>query len=303
MTLTALQDFTALEAALKDVSQLLEETFDALLPVPDSGERRVVEAMRYALFAGGKRLRPLLTIATADLFDVSRTSSLRAAAALECIHTYSLVHDDLPAMDDDDLRRGKPTVHKAFDEAVAILAGDALLTFAFEILADESTHMDPRVRSALVSIIARASGHHGMVGGQMLDLDAEHRALSEQEIIRLQQMKTGALIVSSVEAGAVLGRASSHARHALVAYARAVGLAFQIADDLLDHTASAEDMGKATGKDAEQGKATLISLWGEERAREQSQILTDQALAYLKDFGNKADLLRDIALFAIHRRR
>lgn len=303
MTLTALQDFTALEAALKDVSQLLEETFDALLPVPDSGERRVVEAMRYALFAGGKRLRPLLTIATADLFDVSRTSSLRAAAALECIHTYSLVHDDLPAMDDDDLRRGKPTVHKAFDEAVAILAGDALLTFAFEILADESTHMDPRVRSALVSIIARASGHHGMVGGQMLDLDAEHRSLSEQEIIRLQQMKTGALIVSSVEAGAVLGRASSHARHALVAYARAVGLAFQIADDLLDHTASAEDMGKATGKDAEQGKATLISLWGEERAREQSQILTDQALAYLKDFGNKADLLRDIALFAIHRRR
>lgn len=303
MTLTALQDFTVLEAALKDVSQQLEATFDMLLPVPGGGERRVVDAMRYALFAGGKRLRPLLVLATADLFDVSRTSSLRVAAALECIHTYSLVHDDLPAMDDDALRRGKPTVHKAFDEATAILAGDALLTFAFEILADENTHMDSRVRSALVAIIARASGHYGMVGGQMLDLDAEHRTLSEQEIIRLQQMKTGALIVASVEAGAALGRASTHARHALVAYARAVGLAFQIADDLLDHTASAEDMGKATGKDAEQGKATLISLWGEERAREQSQILTDQALAYLKDFGNKADLLRDIALFAIHRRR
>jgi farnesyl diphosphate synthase len=281
----------------------LEETFDALLPVPDGGEQRVVEAMRYALFAGGKRLRPLLVIATADLFGVSRTSSLRAAAALECIHTYSLVHDDLPAMDDDDLRRGKPTVHKAFDEAVAILAGDALLTFAFEILADESTHMDPRVRAALVSLVARASGHHGMVGGQMLDLDAEHKSLSEQDIIRLQQMKTGALIVSSVEAGAVLGRASSHARHSLIAYARAVGLSFQIADDLLDHTATEEDMGKATGKDADRGKATLLSLWGEERAREQAHILTEQALGYLKDFGNNADLLRDIALVAIHRRR
>lgn len=303
MTLTSVQDFTRLETALTEVSQALAETFDALLPVPDGGERRVVEAMRYALLAGGKRLRPLLAIATADLFDVSRTSGLRAAAALECIHTYSLVHDDLPAMDDDDLRRGKPTVHKAFDEATAILAGDALLTFAFEILGDESTHMDPRVRTQLVSVIARASGHHGMVGGQMLDLDAEHKNLTEQDVIRLQQMKTGALIVSSVEAGAILGRASSHARHALVAYARAVGLAFQIADDLLDHTASAQEMGKATGKDSEQGKATLISLWGEERAREQARILTEQALGYLQDFGNKADILRDIALFAIHRRR
>ncbi|WP_188873663.1 polyprenyl synthetase family protein [Iodidimonas muriae] len=301
--LKKVDDFSALETALTDISGELEETFDALLPVPDGGDAKVVEAMRYALFAGGKRLRPFLVRATADLFGVSRTSSLRAGAALECIHTYSLVHDDLPAMDDDDLRRGKPTVHKAFDEATAILAGDALLTFAFEILADESTHTDPRVRATLVSLIARASGHHGMVGGQMLDLDAEDKTLGEKEIIRLQQMKTGALIVSSVEAGAVLGKASPHARHALVAYARAVGLAFQIADDLLDHTASEAEMGKATGKDADAGKETLLSLWGEDRAREQARILTEQALGYLEEFGDKAELLRDVAQFAIHRRR
>nr|WP_313979841.1 polyprenyl synthetase family protein [Iodidimonas nitroreducens] len=203
------QDFSGLEAALGDVSHALGETFDALLPVPESDDGRVVEAMRYALFAGGKRLRPFLLRATADLFGVSLTSSLRAGAAIECIHSYSLVHDDLPAMDDDDLRRGKPTVHKAFDEATAILAGDALLTFAFEILSDESTHADPRVRAQLVSVAARASGHHGMVGGQMLDLAAEHKQLTERDIIRLQQMKTGALIVSAVEMGAVLGKAST----------------------------------------------------------------------------------------------
>ncbi|GEQ98064.1 hypothetical protein JCM17844_17010 [Iodidimonas gelatinilytica] len=166
MMLKKVYDFSALETALTDISGELEETFDALLPVPDGGDAKVVEAMRYALFAGGKRLRPFLVRATADLFGVSRTSSLRAGAALECIHTYSLVHDDLPAMDDDDLRRGKPTVHKAFDEATAILAGDALLTFAFEILADESTHADPRVRAALVSLIARASGHHAWSVGR-----------------------------------------------------------------------------------------------------------------------------------------
>ncbi|WP_281300341.1 MULTISPECIES: polyprenyl synthetase family protein [unclassified Iodidimonas] len=303
MTMTMVQDFSGLEAALGDVSLALGETFDALLPVPESDDGRVVEAMRYALFAGGKRLRPFLLRATADLFGVSLTSSLRAGAAIECIHSYSLVHDDLPAMDDDDLRRGKPTVHKAFDEATAILAGDALLTFAFEILSDESTHADPRVRAQLVSVAARASGHHGMVGGQMLDLAAEHKQLTERDIIRLQQMKTGALIVSAVEMGAVLGKASTHARHALVAYARAMGLAFQIADDLLDATASADEMGKATGKDAAAGKATLVSLWGEEAAREKAEILTDQALSYLKEFGSKAELLREVAQFAIHRRR
>lgn len=296
-------DFSALETALGEVSQDLEETLEAILPVPEGGERRVVEAMRYALFAGGKRLRPFLAVATADLFAVRRKSALRVGAALECVHTYSLVHDDLPAMDDDDLRRGQPTVHKAFDDATAVLAGDALLTFAFEILSDESTHEDPRVRVALVSGLARAAGHHGMVGGQMLDLDAEHRRLDREQITRLQTMKTGALIAASVEAGAVLGRATPKQQHALVGYARAVGLAFQIADDLLDHTASAEELGKATGKDAAAGKATLVSLLGVERARAQAEVLAQQALGYLRDFGDKAELLRAVALFAIHRRR
>lgn len=303
MTLKEVRNFSTLETALDQVSRDLEETLDALLPVPEGDDGRLIEAMRYALFAGGKRLRPFLVLATADLFGVSRHGALRAAAALECIHTYSLVHDDLPAMDDDDLRRGKPTVHKAFDEATAILAGDALLTFAFELLADESTHADPRVRAALVSHVARASGHHGMVGGQMLDLAAEHKTLDEAQVNRLQQMKTGALIVAAVEAGAILGKAALHTRHALIAYARAVGLAFQIADDLLDETASAEEMGKATGKDAGAGKATFLSLWGRERAKSQAELLIGQAVDTLKEFGNKAELLREVALFAIHRRR
>jgi len=303
MTLAEVHDFTRLQAALQDTSERLEESLDALLPLPDAGERRVIEAMRYALFAGGKRLRPFLTVATADLFGVNRSCSLRAGAAIECIHTYSLVHDDLPAMDDDDLRRGQPTVHKAFDEATAILAGDGLLTLAFELLADSDTHADPNVRTALIRTIARAAGHHGMVGGQMLDLEAEHRQLDEQQITRLQQLKTGALIVASVEAGALLGKASTRLRHALVGYGRALGLAFQIADDLLDQTASTDELGKATGKDAQAGKATLVSLIGEDRARRQAKLLTDQALSYLDEFSERAALLREVAVFAIQRRR
>jgi len=303
MTLAEVHDFSRLHAALSDISDRLEYTLDGLLELPEGGEGRVIEAMRYALFAGGKRLRPFLTVATADLFGVSRDCSLRAGAAIECIHTYSLIHDDLPAMDDDDLRRGQPTVHKAFDEATAILAGDGLLTFAFELLADPDTHADPNVRTALMRSIAHAAGHRGMVGGQMLDLEAEHRRLDEQQITRLQQLKTGALIVASVEAGALRGKAPARLRHALVGYARAMGLAFQIADDLLDHTASEDELGKATGKDAEAGKATLVSLIGEERARRQAQLLTDQALNHLEEFSERAALLREVAVFAIQRRR
>ncbi|GAB4136889.1 MAG: polyprenyl synthetase family protein [Rhodothalassiaceae bacterium] len=303
MTLREVRNFSALEAEIESVSRDLEETLDALLPVPEGDDGRLIEAMRYALFAGGKRLRPLLLLATSSLFGVSRHAALRAAAAIECIHTYSLVHDDLPAMDDDDLRRGKPTLHKAFDEATAILAGDALLTFAFELLADESTHADPRVRASLVALVARASGHHGMVGGQMLDLAAEHRTLDEVQVTRLQQMKTGALIVASVEAGATMGKASLHVRNNLVSYARALGLAFQIADDLLDETATADEMGKATGKDAHAGKATFVSLWGRERAARQARLLVSQAVDTVREFGDKAALLRDIAEFTIHRRR
>jgi len=303
MTLAEIRDFSTLTAALEKTSAEIEETLDSLLPVPENGERRVIEAMRYALFAGGKRLRPFLTVATADLFGVDRSCSLRAGAAIECIHTYSLVHDDLPAMDDDDLRRGQPTVHKAFDEATAILAGDGLLTFAFELLSDEAAHADPHIRAALVRIVAHAAGHHGMVGGQMIDLEAETRKLDEQQITRLQQMKTGALIVAAVEAGALLGKASPRHRQALVGYARGLGLAFQIADDLLDHTASAAELGKATQKDAEAGKATLVSLAGEERARRQAELLAHQALEHLGDLSEKAELLREVAMFAIHRRR
>ncbi len=304
MSSTAGQDFGALEAALGDLSQDLEGLLDKLLPLPEGGERRVVEAMRYALFAGGKRMRPFLAVTVADLFGVARHSALRVGAALECIHTYSLVHDDLPAMDDDDLRRGKPTVHKAFDEATAVLAGDALLTLAFEILAHEETHADPRVRADLVARIARAAGHHGMVGGQMLDLDAEHRELSLAEVTRLQRMKTGALIEVSVEAGGILGKAAPPLMQHLRTYGRAVGLAFQIADDLLDETASAEEMGKATGKDAAAGKATLVALMGAERARAHAEAMVEQATLALLAFDSpEVALLKDLARFTVARRR
>jgi len=296
------RDFSALTTALEATSSEVERTLEGILPVPDGDEARVVAAMRYALFGGGKRLRPFLTVATADLFGTAREYSLRAGAAIECIHNYSLVHDDLPAMDDDDLRRGQPTVHKAYDEATAVLAGDALVTVAFEILAEEATHPDPGIRAALVASLARAAGYRGMVGGQMRDLAAEHRRLSEAEITGLQRMKTGALIVAAVEAGALLGGASAAEREALTAYSRALGLAFQIADDLLDHTASAAELGKAAQKDAEAGKATLVSLAGEERARAEAERLANQALAHLNGFSRGAELLRAVAMFAIHRR-
>lgn len=295
--------FAALKDAMAEVGGAIDALLDELLPLPEGGERPVVEAMRYALFAGGKRFRPFLIVATADLFGVARRSSLRAGAALECIHTYSLIHDDLPAMDDDDLRRGQPTVHKAFDEATAILAGDALLTFAFEILADEETHPDPRVRVRLVEVVARGAGHRGMVGGQMLDLAAEHHELDKAEVTRLQRMKTGALIEASVEAGALLGRASPVLVHHLKTYARAVGLAFQIADDLLDRTASAEEVGKATGKDAEAGKATLVDLLGVERALAHAHAMVEQAGEALKVFDEeKTMLLADLARYTVDRR-
>ncbi|MFQ5346658.1 MAG: polyprenyl synthetase family protein [Rhodothalassiaceae bacterium] len=305
MTKPAVKEtFAALETALDALARDLDGVLHKLLALPEGGERRVVEAMRHAIFAGGKRLRPFLTVAVADLFGVSRHSALRAGAALECIHTYSLVHDDLPAMDDDDLRRGKPTVHKAFDEATAILAGDALLTLAFEILASEETHADPRVRADLVACVARAAGHHGMVGGQMLDLDAEHRDLSLAEVTRLQRMKTGALIEASVEAGGLLGKAPPALMQHLKSYGRAVGLAFQIADDLLDETASAEEMGKATGKDAAAGKATFVALMGAERARAHAEAMVEQATLALTTFDSPTvPLLKDLARFTVARRR
>ena len=290
------------DEAIAEAQRLTDAALRRLIPEVDSPEARVFDAMRYSTLAGGKRIRPFMVIASADLFNVSRECSERVAAAVEMVHTYSLIHDDLPAMDDDDLRRGMPTCHKQFDEATAILAGDALLTLAFEVLADDKTHRQAEVRSELVLDMARAIGAHGMVGGQMLDIWAETHKLDVPQITRLQRMKTGALIAYSCQAGAILGRADTHQRHLLSAYAHDIGLAFQIADDLLDVSSTAEELGKATQKDEAAGKATFVSLLGVERAREQATILVDQATKHLEIFGEKGNILRDLAKFVVERR-
>jgi farnesyl diphosphate synthase len=263
---------------------------------------RLAEAMRYAALGGGKRFRPFLVIEAATLFGVTEQQALDTAAAIECIHCYSLVHDDLPAMDDDDLRRGRPTVHKAFDEATAILAGDGLLTIAFEILSAPTVHHDPAIRAELVLGLARASGWRGMAGGQMLDLEAEGVLQDISGIRRIQALKTGALIEFCVDAGAILGRSSAPEREALRTYARALGLAFQVADDLLDAEGSPEQVGKATGKDAGAGKATFVSLLGISGARETLRALGREAVAALKLFGIRAATLEDAAHFVTNRR-
>ena len=291
-----------LEKALADNAKAVSGVLDDLLPQGDGPEAQVMEAMRYATLGGGKRIRPFLVTASADLFGVESSSALRAAAAVEMVHCYSLVHDDLPAMDDDDLRRGKKACHVKFDEATAILAGDGLLTKAFEVLADDQTHSDPKVRAELVSALARAAGDGGMVGGQMLDLYAENHSLDMPEITRLQRMKTGALISVSCEAGAILGKASEKARHSLHAYAHDVGLAFQITDDLLDIEGDENELGKKTGKDAAAGKATFVSLMGVERARKQAKVLADQAAQHLEIFAEKGKLLKELARFVVNRR-
>jgi farnesyl diphosphate synthase len=292
-----------LSDALLDIARDVDQTFDLLLPLPGDSRDRLFEAMRHAAIGGGKRMRPLLVMAASKLFNVSEDAALRVGCAIECIHVYSLIHDDLPCMDDDDWRRGKPTVHKAFDEATAVLAGDALHAIAFEIVADEETHPDPFIRAELTRELARAAGPSGMAGGQMMDLAAEHQALDLPTITRLQQLKTGALIMFCLEAAAIMGRVQPEGRTQLRAYARDIGLAFQIADDLLDAEGSAEATGKAVGKDAEAGKATFLSLMGIERARSQAQMLVDQALAHLGGFGAEADLLRAIARYVIERDR
>jgi farnesyl diphosphate synthase len=263
---------------------------------------RLAEAMRYATLGGGKRFRPYLVIEAAALFGVTEQQALDTAAAIECIHCYSLVHDDLPAMDDDDLRRGRPTVHKAFDEATAILAGDGLLTIAFEILSAPAAHPDPAIRAQLVLGLARASGWRGMAGGQMLDLEAEGVLQDTAGIRRIQALKTGALIEFSVDAGAILGCASAPEREALQAYARAVGLAFQTGDDLLDAEGSPEQIGKTTGKDAGAGKATFVSLLGISGAHETLRALGSEAVAALKVFGRRGANLEEAAHFVTSRR-
>jgi farnesyl diphosphate synthase len=283
-------------------ARLTDAMIERLLVVPPGLEARVYEAMRYSALAPGKRLRPLLVLAGARLFGVHRRSALQVAAAIEMVHAYSLIHDDLPAMDNSDLRRGRPTSHKEFDEATAILAGDGLLTMAFEVLAHPDTHGDPAVRCELVSMLAMAAGATGMVGGQMIDLIAEKRALDIGAITRLQRMKTGALIAFSCEAGAILAKAGGEMRTALRGYAHDLGLAFQIADDLLDVEGSAAETGKPVGADAAAGKATFVSILGVERARAQAELLVDQAIAHLDLFEQRAELLRQIARFVVSRR-
>ena len=293
---------TGLDQALADTAGQVETTLERILTTQHGPRGQLLESMRYAALDGGKRLRPFLVVQCAGLFTVARESAFRTAAAVELVHCYSLVHDDLPAMDDDDLRRGKPTVHKAFDEATAILAGDALLTLAFEVLAHDDTHSNPQTRCLLVSALARAAGAHGMAGGQSLDLEAGTREMDIGEVTRLQQLKTGALIAFACEAGAILGRAAEPAHEALRGYAHDLGLAFQIADDLLDVEGSAEETGKAVGKDEAQGKATFVSILGAARARDQAHMLAGQAIEHLAIFDKEADLLREVARYVVERR-
>lgn len=303
---------TRIDAVAAKIEPALERMLaDAPLPGETVRPERLLAAMRHAALGGGKRLRPFLLIETARLFGVVEENALHAACALELVHCYSLVHDDLPAMDDDDLRRGRPTVHRAFDEATAILAGDTLQTLAFDVLAMPETHPDPAIRLELVTLLARASGLGGMAGGQMLDLAAEGRftadgkpeVLGEDAILRLQSMKTGALIRAAVAMGAALGQADSMARNRLDAYACAIGAAFQIADDLLDLEGDAEVIGKATGKDAGKGKATLVGLWGIERSRTRLAALAAGATEALNDFGSEAETLCRIAHYMIERNK
>jgi farnesyl diphosphate synthase len=292
-----------------DLAQRLEETadrvtvaLDTLLPRVQGPESKLMSAMRYAALGGGKRLRPFLVVETGRIFGVDERCLLRVGAALECIHTYSLVHDDLPCMDDDDLRRGRPTLHLAYDEATAVLAGDALLTIAFEILSDPQTHTDPSVRIALVSRLAEAAGARGMVGGQMMDMIADELGDDIAAVTRMQRLKTGALITYAVDMGALMGRASEEARSALNAYAHDLGLAFQITDDLLDAEGDVDDVGKAVGKDAEKGKATFVSLLGLEGAKQRVQLLSQQAKDHIAIFGERAHYLSQVVDSIVSRR-
>ena len=302
MTETLWSDAISFPAALAQAAQMTDIALEKLLVAPPGLEARVYQAMRYSALAPGKRLRPFLVLASARLFGVARRCALQVAAAIEMVHAYSMIHDDLPAMDNSDLRRGRPTCHKQFDDATAILAGDGLLTTAFGVLADSDTHGDPAVRCELIAALAGAAGAAGMVGGQMIDLIAEHQTLDIGAITRLQRMKTGALIAFSCEAGAILAKATHELRTALRGYAHDLGLAYQIADDLLDVEGSAAETGKPVGADIAAGKATFVSILGATRARAQGELLIRQAMAHLDLFEQRAELLREAARFVITRR-
>ena len=292
-------------AALKEYSDRFNQELSSYFILPESSERRVGEAMRYSVMNGGKRLRPFLVYQTANLFNVDFDQSLNCAVALECLHSYSLIHDDLPAMDNDDLRRGKPTCHKAFDEATAILAGDGLLTYAFELLADERTHKNPLIRNRLITALSKGAGaFDGMVAGQMLDLLAEKQqtTLAAENLIKhIEEMKTGRLITFACQAGAILGGASPEQMQSLYDYSRGIGVAFQITDDILDVIGDQKLMGKTLRKDDQQGKLTFVKLYGLQQAQKIAEELILNAQNALNIFGNKAETLKDLARFILER--
>ncbi len=295
-----------LETYTNATSAAVEEELDQLLPaVDDSEEAQLFEAMRYSIFAGGKRIRPLLIMATNEALGGNKKRALRVAAAMECLHTYSLIHDDLPCMDDDELRRGKPTCHVQFDEATAVLAGDALLTLAFEILSDKETHADPTVRIRLVALFAQAAGGQGMLGGQMMDILAESRDTDTEydqgALARLQRKKTGALFSACCEASMILNGGTNEEYHRFTSYAKNIGLAFQMVDDILDVVGDKKKMGKEVGKDDNAGKVTFAQLMGVEGASRQAEFLCGQAADYLRPFGEKAHTLRLLAKFVVTR--
>ena len=293
-------DVDALKAAIAESAGLVDGALDRMLPPPEGRQARVQEAMRYAIQAGGKRLRPFLVLQSARLFGVPDARALRVGAAIEALHTYSLVHDDLPCMDDDDLRRGRPTTHIAFDEMTAVLAGDALLTIAFEILADARTHPNADVRCALIARLAEASGHSGMIGGQIIDMLAD-KSFGVEDVIDLQRRKTGQLFEFSCEAGPILGQADAETRARLKAYAEDMGVVFQITDDLLDVTSTAEKTGKAVGKDADMGKQTLVTLLGLEGARAEAEKRARRAVEALGPYAAKAPELSSLPFFLLDR--
>lgn len=294
-------DPASLATSMAQAAAVTEAILSSLIGEPTGAEARLIEAMRYASLNGGKRMRAFLVLEVSALFGVPRAGAARVAASVEMLHAYSLVHDDLPAMDNDDLRRGQPSTHRKFDEATAILAGDALQTRAFEVLAEPATHPDPLARCELVAALGLASGARGMAGGQMIDMLAEGRTLELPEVARLQALKTGRLIQYSAEAGAILGRASPAARAQVAAYGRDLGAAFQIADDVLDAAGDTAVIGKTAGKDAAAGKATLVALLGLERASDQARLLSEQAASHLHSFGPAARSLRDLAAYVVAR--
>jgi farnesyl diphosphate synthase len=291
-----------LEARLRETAERINTALDGLLPKEQGSETRLLSAIRYAALGGGKRLRPFFTLEAGRIFDADEGSLLRAACAIECVHTYSLVHDDLPAMDDDDLRRGRPTLHRQYDEATAILAGDALLTFAFELMADPATHSDPQMRCKLIMALAKASGAHGMVAGQAADMAGADIGSDLIAVTRMNRLKTGALINFAIDAGALIGGASEAEKTALSRYAHDVGLAFQMVDDLLDAEGVVRDTGKAVAKDRDRGKVNFVTVLGAGATRERLAMLASQAKQHLAVFGARARVLLDTVDFIVERR-